>query len=75
MANFSKKTFQYFDDAYKNRNKVKWFEENKSLYEDHVLAPLSELVTFMDLKFGDQLPGVEVSARGITRPKNPKNRA
>lgn len=75
MAKFSKKTFQYFDDAYKNRNKVSWFDANKSLYEDHVLAPLSELVTLMDIQFGDKLEGIEVSPRGITRPKNAKNRS
>jgi uncharacterized protein (DUF2461 family) len=75
MEKFSRKTFQYFDEASENRNDLDWFEKNKSLYEDHVLAPMSFLIDFMDAKFGDQLEGIEVSPRKITRPKNPKNRA
>ena len=75
MAKFTKKTFEYFDNAYKNRNKLEWFNRNKSLFEDHVLAPMTELVNYMDVKFGDELKGIAVSPKGITRPKNPKNRA
>lgn len=75
MSKFTKKTFEYFDLAYKNRKKEKWFDQNKALYEDHVLQPFSYMVNLMDLKFGEKLDKIEISAKKITRPKNPKNRA
>lgn len=75
MSKFSKKTFQYFDQVHADPNNLKWFEDNKSLYEDHVLEPFRYMINLMDLKFGEKLDKIEVSPSKITRPKNAKNRA
>lgn len=75
MDKFSRKTFQYFDQAYENRNKLKWFDQNKALYEDHVVQPFSYMINLMDLKFGERLDKIAINPKNITRPKNAKNRA
>lgn len=44
FAGFTKDTFQFFKELEKNNNR-NWFLENKSRYEDVVLAPALELVS------------------------------
>lgn len=70
-SQFSTKTFQYFDLAKKNQMNEKWFEKNKSLYEEHVKEPFSILIQQLDLRFGDQLPKVDMNPKKVSRPLRP----
>lgn len=72
---FSRKTFDYFDQAHKNASKKEWFEHNRALYEDHVFAPFQYLIQRIDLELGDSLEEIEVSPRRICRPLRPSNKA
>ncbi len=72
---FSAQTFQYFDQASKNRNKLEWFEKNREKYETTVREPFSDLVEQIHQKLQKDLPRVPIQAQSITRPLRPKNRA
>jgi uncharacterized protein (TIGR02453 family) len=72
---FTQKTFQYFDLAHKNKNNAKWFEKNRSLYEDHVKAPMAHLVTRIRQEYQTELPRISLDPSAVTRPLRPKNRA
>ena len=72
---FSNKTFQYFDQAKKNKNNLKWFEKNRILYQESVRKPFAHLVELMQKELQRDLPRIEISPRSITRPLRPKNRA
>lgn len=72
---FSKKTFQYFDSAKRNRKKKEWFEKNKKLYQEAVLAPFSALVEQIDSHLSEKLPGIIIHPKKISRPLRPANRA
>ena len=43
---FTKDTFKFFEELERNNNR-NWFLENKTRYEDVVLAPALELVSDM----------------------------
>lgn len=72
---FSKKTFQYFDLAKKNKKKKAWFLKNKALYETAVKDPYSILIDEMNSRFSEKLPHIVMSPRKISRPLRPKNKA
>lgn len=72
---FSRKTFQYFDLAKKNKFKKGWFEKNKSLYEEVIKDPYGILLREMDLRFSDQLPHIIINPRKISRPLRPAAKA
>ena len=72
---FNSRTFQYFDNASKNKNNAKWFEKNKSNYDDNVKAPFVFLVEEIKNHLQSELPRIEINPRSITRPLRPKNRA
>jgi uncharacterized protein (TIGR02453 family) len=73
-SQFSQKTFDYFDLAKKNSKNEKWFLKNKALYEEHVKEPFSILLQQLDLRFGDQLPSIEINPKKISRPLRPANK-
>ncbi len=73
-SQFSTKTFQYFDLAKKNQMNEKWFEKNKTLYEEHVKEPFSILIQQLDLRFGDKLPKVDMNPKKVLRPLRPKHK-
>jgi len=72
---FTRKTFQYFDLAKKNKKKKAWFEKNKELYLSAVKGPMAELVAEMDHRFSRKVPHIVMSARKISRPLRPENKA
>lgn len=72
---FTKKTFQYFDLAKKNKKKKEWFLKNKELYEAAVKDPYSILIREMDHRFSHKLPEIVISSKKISRPLRPKNKA
>jgi uncharacterized protein (TIGR02453 family) len=53
---FSRKTFTFLRDLGRNNDKA-WFEAHRSLYEQHVLQPLRDLVSDM----ADPMLGIDLS--------------
>lgn len=72
---FTRKTFQYFDAAKKNKFKKGWFEKNKEFYEEAVKEPFTILLNEIDERLGSRLPGVQISPRKISRPVRPEAKA
>jgi len=72
---FTRKTFQYFDLAKKNKKKKAWFAKNKEFYEEAVKKPFSELIQELDFRLSSRLPGIIVSPRKISRPLRPEKKA
>ncbi len=72
---FSKKTFQYFDAAKRNRKNKAWFEKNRANYEENVKAPFGALLEVLEFKLARHLPGISISVRKVTRPLRPEGRA
>ncbi|MGZ3658219.1 MAG: DUF2461 family protein [Bdellovibrionota bacterium] len=72
---FTRKTFQYFDLAKKNKFKKGWFEKNKDLYEEAVKEPYSLLLQEIAARFSRRLPGIVISPRKISRPLRPAAKA
>ena len=72
---FTRKTFQYFDLAKKNKKKKEWYLKNKAFYEEAVKEPYELLIEEMNHRFSRKLPGIVMSARKISRPLRPKNKA
>jgi uncharacterized protein (TIGR02453 family) len=72
---FSRKTFQYFDLAKKNKKKKAWFEKNKDLYLCAVKQPVGELLAEMDHRLSQKVPRVVIGPRKISRPLGPENKA
>jgi uncharacterized protein (TIGR02453 family) len=71
---FTRKTFEYFELAKKNKNNARWFEKNKEFYQENVHQPLSEFVLAIHDELQGDLPRIEISPRSITRPLRPKNK-
>ena len=71
---FSKKTFEYFDLAHKNRKNEKWFEKNKELYIENVKEPMQELILQLNKNLGPQLKQIEINPKKISQPCYRKNR-
>lgn len=74
-ALFTRKTFQYFDLAKKNKFKKGWFEKNKDFYEEAVKEPYTELLAAIDLRLGHRLPNIQIGPRKIARPLRPLAKA
>lgn len=74
-ALFTRKTFQYFDLAKKNKFRKGWFEKNKELYELAVKEPYTLLLKELDHRIGQRLPNILVSPRKISRPVRPLAKA
>ena len=55
---FSKKTFEYFKGASRNKNKLKWFEKNKDHFESYVFDPFSGLLECINESCGPRLPPI-----------------
>jgi uncharacterized protein (TIGR02453 family) len=71
---FTRKTFQYFDQAKKNKFKKGWFEKNKQQYAEAVKEPYSFLILEMARRFSEKLPGVVMNPRKIARPMRPAHK-
>lgn len=65
---FTRKTFQYFEEAGSNSQNIKWFEKNKEVYEEHVKEPFSFLIKKIDLSIGKSFPGIPILPRKILNP-------
>ena len=72
---FTRKTFQYFDLAKKNKFKKGWFEKNKGLYEEAVKEPYTILIHEINHRLGMRLPAVLINPRKISRPVRPEAKA
>jgi hypothetical protein len=72
---FTRKTFQYFDLAKKNKKKKEWFTKNKDLYELSVKEPYGILIREMDHRLAHKTPGIVMTPRKISRPLRPKHKA
>ncbi len=72
---FTRKTFQYFDLAKKNKKKKEWFLKNKAFYEEAVRDPFGLMIREMDHRFSRSLPGIDLNPRKVSRPLRPKNKA
>ena len=72
---FTRKTFQYFDLAKKNKKKKEWFTKNKELYDENVKFPYEILIKEMAQRLSRKLPDIMITPRKISRPLRPKNKA
>lgn len=72
---FTRKTFQYFDLAKKNKFKKGWFEKHRDEYAAAVKEPYGELIRELDHRLGNRLPGILLSPRKISRPVPPAKKA
>lgn len=59
---FSKKTISFFRGLEKNNSK-EWFDENRSLYDDHIMKPSAEFVVEMGKKLKSIAPGIVADPR------------
>jgi uncharacterized protein (TIGR02453 family) len=71
---FSKDTFRYFDLAKKNSSKKEWFEKNETLYAESVKKPMQDLLVKIWEKFSDDLPGIDISPKKVTKPIRNKDK-
>lgn len=65
---FSRKTFEYFDGAARNRRNLKWFIRNRSLYEEEVKLPFTVLLNKISVDAKDHFQGVSFDPRKISLP-------
>lgn len=72
---FTKKTFEYFDEAKRHKFVKGWYEENKAFYQEAVKEPYSALIEEIDVRFHDKLPRINASKRKIARPVRPRHKA
>jgi uncharacterized protein (TIGR02453 family) len=72
---FTRKTFEYFDLAKKNKFKKGWFEKNKDHYELAVKEPYTILLRELDARLSQKLPLIVISPRKISRPLRPLAKA
>jgi uncharacterized protein (TIGR02453 family) len=73
-SHFTKDTFRYFDLAKKNAQNEKWLEKNINLYLEEVKEPFGILLQQLKMRLGDDLPGIEIDPKKITRPLKAKNK-
>ena len=57
FAGFSRETVRFFNGLGKN-NTREWFEANRALYDDHVMAPARAFVTAMGERLREIVPGI-----------------
>lgn len=74
-ALFTRKTFQYFDLAKKNKFKKGWHEKNKNFYAEAVREPYTVLLRELDQRLGHKIPRVVIGPRKISRPLRPAHKA
>lgn len=72
---FTRKTFQYFHQAKKNKFKKGWFEKNRAFYEESVREPYALLIRELASRLSAELPGITLSPRKISRPIRPAHKA
>lgn len=72
---FTRKTFQYFDLAQKNKKKKEWFQKNQDFYLENVREPYAFLLREMSHRFHEKLPGIVMTPRKISRPLRPQPKA
>jgi uncharacterized protein (TIGR02453 family) len=72
---FNEKTFKYLKLAKKNVDNKEWFLKNKANYEENVKKPFEVLVTALHKELQNELQGIPISAKSISRPLRPSNRA
>ena len=65
---FSRKTFEYFEGAARNRKNLKWFLKNETLYQEEVKLPFSTLLNKIEVDVKDDFPGVRFDPRKISYP-------
>ncbi|MCB2226825.1 MAG: DUF2461 domain-containing protein [Desulfarculaceae bacterium] len=62
FVGYSKKTVKFWQDLAKHNDKA-WFEKNRKIYDDHVLAPNREFVTAMGSLLQGMAPQVKADPR------------
>lgn len=72
---FTRRAFQYFELAQKNKKKKIWFEKNRELYESAVKEPYTILIKELNARISSKVPGILIDPRKISRPLRPKNKA
>ena len=65
---FSRKTFEYFEGAAKNRKNLRWFMNNRSLYEEEVKLPFTVLLNKVSIDVKDNFQGISFDPRKISLP-------
>lgn len=70
---FSSKTFKFFEDLEKNNSK-EWFLSHKNFYNEHVKEPFQYLVDDIDQALHQELPGINITPRSISRPMRPAHK-
>jgi uncharacterized protein (TIGR02453 family) len=70
---FTRKTFEYFEGAVKNRKNLKWFEKNQEHYLEYVNRPFQILIKKCELALSDFFPGISFDLK-VSRPLYRKNK-
>ncbi len=70
---FSKKTFEYFEGAVKNRKSLKWFEKNQERYLEYVSRPFEIFIKKCEIELSDFFPGISFDVK-VSRPIYRKNK-
>lgn len=65
---FTRKTFEYFEAAEKNRRSLKWFGRHREDYEENVKAPFTGLLKELKEKSGHLFPEVSFSSQKVCLP-------
>lgn len=65
---FSRKTFEYFEGASKNRKNLKWFLKNESLYQEEVKHPFSTFLNKIEIDVKENFSGIRFDPRKISLP-------
>jgi uncharacterized protein (TIGR02453 family) len=72
---FTRKTFQYYDEAKRNNRNAKWFPKNKENFEASVRAPFLALLEELNFRIGHRVPSIPMGPRKISRPLRAGKRA
>jgi uncharacterized protein (TIGR02453 family) len=62
---FSKETIDFFNRLRRNNNK-EWFEQNRMIYETHVMAPAKAFVLALGARLRSSVPGI-IAAPKVNR--------
>lgn len=71
---FTRDTFRYFAEAKKHRKSKVWFEKNRALYDDNVLAPMQEFIGHLRQSLGKDLPSIVIDPKKVSQPFYRANR-
>jgi uncharacterized protein (TIGR02453 family) len=72
---FTRKTFQYFDQAENHKAKREWFAKNKTLYDDNVREPFAAFLGELSHRLHNRLPDFSMHPRKILRPLRSERKA